>query len=101
MALHFAAALDDLWDGEMKGLLLGGTKVLVLRLGDEVHAYLDRCAHLGVRLSEGRFEAGVLTCSAHEYTYDASSGRGLNPERTCLVSFPVQIDAGRIMVEVP
>jgi toluene monooxygenase system ferredoxin subunit len=72
----------------------------VVRLADEVHAYLDRCAHLGVALSEGTLEGGVLTCSAHHWQYDAATGRGINPDTACLVRFPVTITDGDVYVEV-
>jgi toluene monooxygenase system ferredoxin subunit len=88
---------DELWIGEMKGVVVGGRRVLVLRLEDGVFAYEDRCAHLGVPLSEGTLEDGVLTCRAHHYQYDARTGAGINPRDVRLASVPLRVDAGRIV----
>ncbi|HKA15627.1 MAG TPA: Rieske 2Fe-2S domain-containing protein [Myxococcota bacterium] len=97
--LRDAAALDELRIGEMKGVLLGGRPVLLVRLDDGVRAYADRCSHQGVRLSEGRLEGRVLTCHSHEWVYDAATGRGINPARCELVAYPAEVRAGRIYVD--
>jgi len=94
------AALEELWSGEMTPRLVDGKKVLLVRIGDAVHAYEDRCAHLGVALSEGSLEDGLLTCSAHQWQYDARTGTGINPASACLRRFPVKADEGDVLVDV-
>lgn len=100
MTAHRVAALAELWSGDLVPARIAGPRVVVVRLGDDVHAYEDRCAHLGVALSEGTLESGVLTCSAHHWQYDAATGRGINPASACLVRFPVTIEHGVVYVEV-
>jgi toluene monooxygenase system ferredoxin subunit len=99
MAFERVAELDDLWDGEMAPCRASGRKIVLVRLGDAIHAYEDRCAHLGVALSEGQLDSQVITCSAHQYQYDATTGRGINPRAVCLTRFPVRIDGGAIWVD--
>jgi toluene monooxygenase system ferredoxin subunit len=43
---------------------------------------------------------GVLTCAAHEWEFDARTGRGLNPASARLHSYPVRLDGMRIFVGV-
>jgi len=92
--------LDELWAGELVGAVVDGVPVLLVRIDDTVHAYEDRCAHLGVRLSEGELAGTVLTCRAHHWQYDIVTGRGVNPRDTCLSRFPVEIHGGSIFVDV-
>src|SRR5207244_7529471 len=80
MSFQKAATLDDVWSGEKLGLEIGGRPVLLVNVGGAVCAYEDRCRHKGIRLSEGRLDGFVLTCAAHGWTYDARTGRGINPE---------------------
>ncbi len=94
------AALDDLWSGELVPVAVGGIKVVLVRIDDAVHAYEDRCAHLGVPISEGVLDGGVLTCRAHQWQYDIATGRGVNPKTACLARFPVEIRAGAIYVDI-
>ena len=99
MAFERVAELDDLWDGEMASCRAGGRRIVLVRLGDAVRAYEDRCAHMGVALSEGQLDQQVITCTAHHYQYDALTGRGINPASVCLTRFPVRIDGGAIWVD--
>jgi len=100
MTVHRVVALADLWSGDLVAARIAGTRVLVVRLGDDVHAYEDRCAHLGVALSEGTLDGRVLTCSAHHWQYDLATGCGINPASARLVRFPVTIDGGVVYVEL-
>ena len=94
-------ALDDLWDGDMVGRTSGDTRVLLVRYGDRVYAYENRCAHLGVALSEGTLEGHVLTCRAHQWQYDVRTGRGMNPRTACLRDFHARVEDGRIVIDLP
>jgi toluene monooxygenase system ferredoxin subunit len=100
--MSFRAALraDELWTGEMRGLVLDGRRVLVLRTAEGVFAYQDRCAHLGLPLSSGTLSGNVLTCAAHHYQYDAVSGRGINPANVRLEPLPVRIDEDTIAIDL-
>ncbi len=95
-----ACAGDELWDGEMRRCDLGARGVLLVRLGGAVHAYEDRCAHLGVRLSDGQLEGCLVRCAAHHWEFDARSGQGINPRQAQLRPVPVAEYGGHIYVGV-
>jgi toluene monooxygenase system ferredoxin subunit len=94
------APFDSLWDGEMRGYVVSGRKVLLVRLEGAVFAYEDRCAHLGLPLSDGRLDDGVITCSAHHYRYCARTGSGVNPRSVCLRAFAAAVEDGFVCVDV-
>jgi toluene monooxygenase system ferredoxin subunit len=96
---HPAATLDDLWSGEMRGVTVGGRRLLLVRVGDRIGAYEDRCAHQGVCLSEGRLEGNEIICRAHEWRYDACTGQGVNPASAHLRPAPVRLQDGTIFVD--
>jgi toluene monooxygenase system ferredoxin subunit len=100
MSFVRVGALDDLWSGEMRGYVVLGTKVVLVRMDDTVFAYEDRCAHLGVMLSKGSLEGRVLTCHAHQWQYDVCTGGGVNPVSARLKLFPVKLEHGDIFVDV-
>jgi toluene monooxygenase system ferredoxin subunit len=93
MALRFAANLDDLWSGEMLGVGVGRTRVLLVHVDETVCAYEDRCAHQAAPLSEGRLDGCRLTCAAHGWEYDARTGLGVNPRGVSLVRLPLRIES--------
>jgi toluene monooxygenase system ferredoxin subunit len=92
---------DDLWIGEMLGVEVGGVKLLLLNVEDDVRAFLDRCPHRASPLSEGNLDGLTLTCTTHLWEFNAITGRGINPESSELIQFPVRIENGIIYVEVP
>ena len=90
----------ELWIGEMRGVVVHGERLLVVRHEHGVCVYRDRCPHQGHPLSEGTLADGVLTCRLHRHAFDAVTGAGLNPLRPCLSVVPSRVDAGRVLVEV-
>lgn len=95
-----ALAEAELWVGDMRGVELGGARVLVVRHETGVCAYRDRCPHQGYPLSEGQLEGGVITCRVHRHSFDATTGHGVNPLRPCLRPLPTRVEQGQVLVEV-
>ena len=96
---RYAGTLDEVWTGEMRAVNLAGADVLLCHLDGTLVAYENRCPHLASPLSEGVFDGGVLTCAAHEWEFDARTGRGLNPASACLHRYPVRLDGEEIFVD--
>ena len=71
----------ELWDGDMTARRVDGHDLLLVRHNGVVYAYENRCAHLGVALSEGRLDGYVLTCRAHHWQYDVRAAAGSTPQR--------------------
>jgi toluene monooxygenase system ferredoxin subunit len=101
MSWQRVASLSDIWDGEMMACHAGPHRVLLVRHEGVLRAYEDRCCHLGVPLSKGELQGGVLTCYAHHWQYDVRTGRGINPANAELRAFPVQVSNGDILVNPP
>jgi toluene monooxygenase system ferredoxin subunit len=98
---HEAVELDELWSGDLVGLNLGGTKVLLVKIDEEIRAYEDRCPHQSTLLSEGMLEGSTLTCSAHLWEFDVMTGAGVNPKRSCLNGFVIAIRDDIVHVGIP
>ena len=98
---QYAGTLDDLWEGEVRGVNLGGVDVVLCNVDGELFAYEDRCPHLANPLSRGVLDHHTLTCAAHEWEFDARTGQGVNPQAARLKPFPVRVDDDRIFVEMP
>lgn len=91
--------LEDLWGGELTPCQVGSAKVFLVRFGQAVFAYRDRCPHQGVPLSEGMLEGKVLTCRAHHHQFDVETGAGVNPADAMLCRHAVRIEDGLVLVE--
>jgi len=100
MPFRRATMTEDLWSGEMAGLSIDGTPVLLLNIDGAIRAYEDCCPHQRSPLSAGSLQEGMLTCGTHHWQFDAATGRGINPKGSCLRSLAVKIDRGEILVDV-
>jgi toluene monooxygenase system ferredoxin subunit len=86
--------------GSKLGRRVAGRRILLVNAASGIHAYEDRCRHRDVPLCEGKLEGGVLTCKAHEWRYDADTGCAIERPGVRLRSFPVRIEAARILVDI-
>lgn len=101
--------LSDLTDGQatMRTLATTGEKlfrVLLLRSGLQVLAYVNRCAHFGVPLAERQdlliFRPHTsITCNVHYARYRWSDGKCVEGdcEGESLLSIPVTVDASGLI----
>ena len=94
--------------GRIRMIEVGGHRVGLVRVGDEVHALADRCPHRGAPLCSGgrtvhgiELEAGVpvrgaeralVRCPWHKWDFDVASGR-------CLVHPTLRIRRYRVIVD--
>jgi len=100
MAFRRVADLADLFVGEKLSVVVDGRRVLVVRLECGVVAYDDRCAHRGAPLGDGRLDGNVLTCPVHEWSYDLTTGSGVNPEGARLCRLALEVRGSDVLVDV-
>ena len=96
------AALAEVTPGQPRLVVAEGTRLVLIRVGDDVHAIADMCAHSGGPLSDGKLSGTRLACPWHGWMYDVRTGQCLFPGRGASVPvYPVRVDAGAIFVELP
>ena len=92
---------EDLWEGELTAVQLGGQKIVLLNVGGEIRAFEDRCPHLSSQLSDGDLEGCTLTCAIHMWEFDALTGMGTNPGNSQLKAFDTRVREGQIEILAP
>jgi nitrite reductase/ring-hydroxylating ferredoxin subunit len=97
-----AAALGDLAPDRPLSVDLNGTRIALVRIGEQVHALGDVCSHQGGPLSEGNLKGTRLACPWHGWMYDVRTGQCLFPTRGGAVpSYAVRIDGDEVWVDLP
>jgi nitrite reductase/ring-hydroxylating ferredoxin subunit len=81
-------------------IAVGDGSVVVVRVGDGVCAYRNRCLHQDSPLAEGWVRDGVLTCPQHFWRYDVNDGRHVGG-RGSLDRVDVEVQDGRVTVMLP
>ena len=95
-------AVDEVPEGTMKMAWVDGTdQVLVVNTG-ELTALQGICSHEYFELDKGFLTAGTLTCALHLSRFDLETGEPLDPPAEApLAVYPVVVENGRILIEVP
>ena len=95
--------VDEVPEGTMKMAWVDGTdQVLVVNANDALHAVQGICSHEYFELDQGFLTAGTLTCALHLSRFELGSGEPLDPPAELpLAVYPVVVEDGRILIEVP
>jgi nitrite reductase/ring-hydroxylating ferredoxin subunit len=51
--------------------------VIVAKVGDKYCAIANKCPHLGLPMSKGKLENGVITCPFHGSKFEVCSGKNV------------------------
>lgn len=106
-------ALDEVPEGTMKMAFVDADQVVVVHTGGVVRAFQGVCTHeyfeldkgfltAGGSIGENGQPAGTLTCALHLSRFDLGTGEALDPPAEMpIVRYPVVIENGRILIEVP
>jgi toluene monooxygenase system ferredoxin subunit len=100
MGFERVCAADEVGAGEMMAFFLGDWEVLVVRDGGGTLRAMDGiCPHEDYPLVEGLFDGTVLTCANHLWSFDTSTGKGINPPGCRLSQYAIRIVDGDVFVD--
>jgi NADPH-dependent 2,4-dienoyl-CoA reductase/sulfur reductase-like enzyme/nitrite reductase/ring-hydroxylating ferredoxin subunit len=94
--------LEDLPDGGMRAVEVGGIKILLIRQGGEVTAIGAECPHAGAPMEEGVLADGQVICPWHKAAFCTRTGALLDPPAVDdLPSYAIEIANGDIVLRQP
>lgn len=103
-------SVETLAPGQLRGVEVDGTEVVLARVGSEVFALADHCPHRDGQLSDGTLDGERLTCPLHGAVFDVGSGAvradpfGIEPPEggvDPVAHYPTKVEAGAVWVELP
>ena len=95
-------AVDEVQPGTMKLCEVEEELVLVVNLDGRFHATQGVCSHQYFELDKGFLTGDSITCALHLSRFDLESGEALDPPAELpLAVYPVLVEGGRILIEVP
>lgn len=93
-------ATDDVWEGELISFDLASRKIILINLEEQFHAYDSQCPHQDQSLCEGNLEGSVLTCPAHLWQFDVTTGQGVNPTGCNLKGYALKVENDEVYVDI-
>jgi 3-phenylpropionate/trans-cinnamate dioxygenase ferredoxin subunit len=95
-------AVDEVPPRTMKLCEVEEELVLVVNLDGRFHATQGVCSHQYFELDKGFLTGDSITCALHLSRFDLESGEALDPPAELpLAVYPVLVEGGRILIEVP
>ena len=90
----------DVVENEMRVFDVAGTKVSIASTLGDLHAFDDKCTHMGCSLGKGKLEGTTVTCPCHGSQFDVTTGAVLRgPAQRPVRSRLVQVEGEDLMVE--
>ena len=93
---------DEIAPGTMRGVIVDGVAVLLVRVGDEFFAVRNACGESPLPLDYSTLEGTELRCSWHGCRYDVRTGHRLDrpdaPREEQLNVLPVRVSDGSVEV---
>jgi len=93
------ASVQELPPGTGRTFHVGDKEIAIFNVDGEVYAIDDACAHAGASLGAGKLQGKVLTCRAHGFRYDVTTGE-VTTGGFGVASYPAKVSDGRIFVAV-
>ena len=96
--------------GSLREVSAGASSLLLVRLGEAIHAVDPYCPHAGGVLAEGTLEGPRLACPVHGAVFDLRDGKvledpfGISPPSggvDPLTRYPVRLVQGMVEVDLP
>ncbi len=93
-----AARLDELPPGTGTCVTVAGKEVALFNVDGTIYAMANACLHQGQSLGSSKLEGKVVTCRAHGWRYDVTTGNTIHVPDYGVASYPVKIVDEKIMV---
>ncbi len=72
------AVSSQVTEGALLTVSVDGMSVLLSRIGGKVYAVVNRCPHMGMKMSRGKICDGVVKCPWHGSRFDFCSGANVD-----------------------
>jgi nitrite reductase/ring-hydroxylating ferredoxin subunit len=94
------ARLDQIPPGTGNSFTVAGRDVAVFNVDGAIYAMEDSCQHKGASLGNGQLDGKVVTCRAHGWRYDVTTGSTMNVLGYGVASYSAKVVDGKILVAV-
>ena len=93
--------LDDIEPGKRTYFKSGNRGLAIFNIDGTIYAIDETCAHMGSSMMSGRLQGTTLTCPAHGFRYNVTTGCLAGTTTPGVASHPVTIVDGKVMVALP
>ncbi|RZK50161.1 MAG: Rieske (2Fe-2S) protein [Pedobacter sp.] len=78
-------------DDFIEAIQLNDKRICMVKRGNHLYAFQNRCPHAGGQLNYGKFENGHIICPIHRWSYDVQTGYGSEGQGDSIRIYQVKI----------
>lgn len=86
------AKASDVGEGEMLEVDLDGKPIAIAHVAGRFYALAGECPHQGGPIAEGELEGTLVTCPWHNFRFDFTTGRTLDPPIGNCAKFEIRLE---------
>jgi nitrite reductase/ring-hydroxylating ferredoxin subunit len=95
------ADLDQIKPGASLLVRVDRESIALFNVDGTIYAISDSCAHAGASLAAGKIDGKFVTCRAHGFRYDVTTGYvGGDSEAFAVTSFPIKVIDGKVLLSI-
>jgi nitrite reductase/ring-hydroxylating ferredoxin subunit len=94
------AQLEQIPAGTGTTVTVAGKEIALFNVDGVVYAMDDGCLHHGASLGFGKVEGKVVTCRAHGWKYNVTTGKTLHVPDYGVGCYQVKIEDGKVFVSL-
>jgi len=92
------AKAKDVADGAMVEVDLDGKAIAIANVGGSFYAVAGECPHQGGPIAEGELEGSIVTCPWHNFRFDITNGRTLDPPIGNCAKYQVRVEGADLQL---
>ena len=96
-----ATSIEKLPPGQGMTVTVNGKDIALFNVDGNVHAIDDGCVHAGASLGSSKFQGKIVTCRAHGWKFDVTTGNVSHVPDYGVGCYQVKIEDGKVLVAVP
>ncbi len=91
---------DQIKEGGVRTLKILARTVAVFRLRGELFGLEADCKHMRASIAQGKIDGTIITCPAHGWRYNITTGECLTESWATLKTYAVDVVDGVVFVEI-
>ena len=101
MTWHIVAKVDQIREGEVRGLAIGSENIALYRIDGQIYATANICTHAMALLSDGYLDGDCIECPIHGALFHVPTGEPRSPPATVpLKTYQTRTEADDVLVEI-
>jgi nitrite reductase/ring-hydroxylating ferredoxin subunit len=94
-------AVKELEYTPMKGVVVDGKEILIIKTGTKIFAIGNKCTHMGCKLSNGKLEGETVRCPCHGSMFNIRTGEVMKgPAKNPEPSYTVTVENDELFIDL-